>query len=261
MSGRRRGIYILPNLFTTTGLFFGFYSLIASVQGGYGKAAIAIFVALLADGLDGRVARLTNTQTDFGAEYDSLTDMVAFGVAPALLLYQWQLHGLGKVGWMLAFVYVAAAALRLARFNVQSGVIDKNYFQGLPSPAAAALLAGLAWFGNDKHLAGGVMLAVAAVLCFFAAGCMVSRIRFHSFKNIDFRNRISFTWVLVFVIGMAVLFTDPALVLLLGFFSYALSGPAFTLVQVRNRRKLRRPREATKTAPGAESGSKMGSDD
>lgn len=248
MSNRRRGIYILPNLFTTFGLFCGFYSIIASIQGEFESAAIAIFVALVADGLDGRVARLTNTQSDFGAEYDSLTDLVAFGLAPALLMYQWQLHQLHKVGWMLAFIYVAATALRLARFNVQSGVVDKNYFQGLPSPAAAALLAGLAWFLPTHGFgdAVNITLPLAVLLCPFAAANMVSRIRFNSFKNLDFRSRIPFVWVSLIALMLGVLFIDPSLVLFAVFLAYALSGPAVTLVQIRSRRQARRHREREK---------------
>ena len=144
---RRRGIYILPNLFTTLGLFAGFYSIVAAGRGQFGPACIAVFVSIITDGLDGRVARLTGTETDFGAEYDSLTDMVAFGVAPALLVYDWSLQHLGKIGWLLAFFYAAAAALRLARFNTQPQVYGKKYFQGLPSPSAAALVTSAVWAG------------------------------------------------------------------------------------------------------------------
>ena len=249
MSRRRRGIYLLPNLFTTIGLFCGFYSIVGSIQGRYESAAIAVFFALLADGLDGRVARLTNTQTDFGAQYDSMADLVAFGVAPALLMYQWQLHQLHKIGWMLCFLYVAAAALRLARFNVQSGVIDKNYFQGLPSPAAAALICSLTWLFREhtQFVSGMSGLFLAALLTPFAAVSMVSNIRFHSFKQVDFRNRVPFVWAILFVVSLGILFIDPPLVLFLLFLGYGLSGPVITLVQIRSRRLARRARETQKS--------------
>ena len=149
---RKRGIYLLPNLFTTAALFSGFYAVLAGINGKFEHAAIAIFVAMVMDGLDGRVARLTNTQTAFGAEYDSLSDMVAFGLAPSLVMYVWSLSGLGKLGWLAAFVYTAGAALRLARFNTQVGTADKRYFQGLPSPAAAAVISGSVWVAVDYGL-------------------------------------------------------------------------------------------------------------
>ncbi|MCK5497771.1 MAG: CDP-diacylglycerol--serine O-phosphatidyltransferase, partial [Gammaproteobacteria bacterium] len=140
---RRRGIYLLPNLFTTAGLFAGFYGIVSGMNSQFEAAAIAIFIAMVMDGLDGRIARLTNTQSDFGVEYDSLSDMISFGLAPSLIMYQWALSGMGKLGWLAAFVYTASTALRLARFNTQAGSVDKKFFQGLPSPAAAALLAGM----------------------------------------------------------------------------------------------------------------------
>jgi CDP-diacylglycerol--serine O-phosphatidyltransferase len=151
----RRGIYLLPNLFTTAGLFAGFFAIVASMGGRFESAAIAIFLAMVMDGIDGRVARLTNTQSDFGAEYDSLADMVSFGLAPALVMHQWALSGMGKLGWTAAFIYTCGAALRLARFNTQVGIADKRYFQGLASPSAAALMAGLVWVGDDFGLDGG----------------------------------------------------------------------------------------------------------
>src|ERR1017187_1433171 len=146
---RRRGIYILPNLFTTGALFAGFYAIVQAMNGQFAEAGVAIFVAMVLDGLDGRVARLTRTQSAFGAEYDSLSDMVSFGAAPALVVYEWALRGMGKLGWIAAFIYVAAAALRLARFNTMLEVADQRYFQGLPSPSAAALVAGFVWIIDD----------------------------------------------------------------------------------------------------------------
>src|SRR5689334_3768014 len=145
----RRGIYWLPNLFTTASLFSGFYAIVQAMNGRFETAAIAIFVSMVLDGLDGRIARLTHTQSEFGAQYDSLSDMVSFGAAPALVMYVWALKDLGKLGWIAAFVYCAGAALRLARFNTNIDVIDKRYFQGLPSPMAAALLAVLLWVFDD----------------------------------------------------------------------------------------------------------------
>ena len=160
-SKRRRGIYLLPNLFTTAALFAGFYAIVASMKGQFEPAAIAIFIAMLLDGIDGRVARLTNTQTDFGAQYDSLSDMVSFGMAPALVMYQWTLSGMGKLGWLAAFIYTASAALRLARFNTQIGIADKRYFQGLASPSAAAILAGMVWLGETYTMTGTTMNWIA----------------------------------------------------------------------------------------------------
>lgn len=178
---RHRGIYLLPNLFTTAALFSGFYAIINGMSGQFANAAIAIFVAMVLDGLDGRVARLTNTQSAFGAEYDSLSDMVAFGVAPALVAFEWALGSLGKVGWMVAFIYVAGAALRLARFNTQVGKADKRYFIGLASPAAAALVAGTVWAFSDFEIQGAKVAFLVALLVAAAGVLMVSNIKYHSF--------------------------------------------------------------------------------
>ena len=228
---RRRGIYVLPNLFTTLGLFAGFYSIVAAGQGQFGPACIAVLVSIITDGLDGRVARLTGTETDFGAEYDSLSDMVAFGVAPALLVYHWALHPLGKLGWLLAFFYAAAAALRLARFNTQPQVYGKKYFQGLPSPSAAALVTSAVWAGTPL----AVLVAVAG------GGLMVSNFRYHSFKEFDPRGRIPFFAAVLIAVGVAVVSTDPPTVLFILFASYAVSGPILTL---HRRRRLRQSRHA-----------------
>jgi CDP-diacylglycerol--serine O-phosphatidyltransferase len=236
---RRRGVYLLPNLFTTACLFAGFYAILAAIKGHFETAAVAIFVAMLMDGLDGRVARLTNTQSNFGAEYDSLSDMVSFGVAPALVMYLWALSDLGKIGWMAAFIYAAAAALRLARFNTQIGIADKRFFQGLPSPSAAAVLAAGVWLGATQEVPGQSLRWPAGAVTFAAGLLMVSNFRYHSFKQIDLRGRMSFLVAVAIVLGFAVIFFHPPLVLFLGFSGYAVSGPVLTLLQ-RRRRRLRR---------------------
>src|SRR5579862_256231 len=180
----QRGIYLLPNLLTTAALFAGFYAIVAAMKGNFETAAIAIFVAMIADGLDGRVARLTHTQTAFGAQYDSLSDMAAFGIAPSLVVFSWSLFSLGKLGWLAAFLYTAATALRLARFNTQ--VIDKRYFQGLPSPSAAGIIASMVWMGSSYEVEGYAMAIPVAVLSIIVSGLMISTTRYYSFKNIDF---------------------------------------------------------------------------
>jgi CDP-diacylglycerol--serine O-phosphatidyltransferase len=234
-----RGIYLLPNLFTTAALFAAFYAIIAAVKGNFDVAAIAIYIAMIADTLDGRVARMTNTQTAFGAEYDSLSDMVGFGVAPALIAYTWSLSNLGKLGWLAAFLYTAATALRLARFNTQAHDQDKQYFQGLPCPSAAAVIIGAVWTGYANQFDGdNLMVAIPlAVLIIFIAGLMVSTIRFHSFKKIDLKGKIPFIMVIIVVLIVSTIALDPPEVLFAGFFLFALSGPAITLWQVRKIRK------------------------
>ncbi|MEJ2417493.1 MAG: CDP-diacylglycerol--serine O-phosphatidyltransferase, partial [Exilibacterium sp.] len=183
---RRRGIYLLPNLFTTGALFSGFYAVIAGMHGNFEAAAIAIFVAMVLDGLDGRVARLTNTTSAFGVQYDSLSDMVSFGLAPALVMFSWALAPLGKLGWAAAFAYAACAALRLARFNTQVGVVDKRYFIGLASPAAAAVLAAIVWSGHDAQISYELAVLVAFITV-LAGALMVSNVRYYSFKGVDFK--------------------------------------------------------------------------
>jgi len=237
---RRRGIYLLPNLFTTAALFAGYYAIVSAMQGRFEQAAIAIFVAMILDGLDGRVARLTNTQSDFGAQYDSLADLASFGIAPSLVMYQWALSGMGKLGWLAAFVYTASAALRLARFNTQVGIADKNYFQGLASPAAAAILAGLVWVGNDYFEPGRVLNIIALVLTAGVGLLMVSNFRYHSFKGIDLRGKVPFITMLIFVLVIVLITYDPPIVLFTVFFGYALSGPIMTLIQLRARRAARK---------------------
>ena len=224
---RRRGIYILPNLFTTGVLFGGFYAIVQAMNTRYEHAAVAIFVAMVLDGLDGRVARLTRTQSEFGAEYDSLADVVAFGAAPALVMYEWALRPLGRLGWIVAFAYCAATALRLARFNVMHDIVDKRYFQGMPCPAAAALLAGFVWIVDDFGLERADWLqGLACGLTFFAAVTMVTSVPFYSFKDINFRRSVPFWGVLVIVVALILVSANPPLVLFGLFVAYSLSGYA-----------------------------------
>jgi CDP-diacylglycerol--serine O-phosphatidyltransferase len=222
---RRRGIYLLPNSFTTGVLFCGFYAIVQAMNDRWEQAAVAVFVAMVLDGLDGRVARMTRTQSEFGAEYDSLADMVAFGAAPALIAYEWALRPLGRLGWIVAFVYCAGTALRLARFNTNIDIVDKRYFQGLPSPAAAALIAGLVWVAQDYGFdTDGPLRWVTAFVTFFAGITMVTNVPFYSGKDINFRRSVPFWGVLVLVLGLIVISVDPALVLFGMFVAYALSG-------------------------------------
>lgn len=235
-----RGIYLLPNLMTTAALFAGFYAVIAGMQGHYEAGAIAIFVAMIFDGLDGRVARMTNSCSAFGAEYDSLADMISFGLAPALLIYQWALQDFAKFGWLVAFIYTAAAALRLARFNTQVGIADKRYFQGLPSPAAAALLAGLVWMVETNHIDTGLEPIVALLLTLFAGLMMVSNVRFSSFKELNLKDKVPFVTLAVIVLVLVVITIKPAMILFAIFLIYAFSGPVLTLSALRKTRSLRK---------------------
>ncbi|MCP5301001.1 MAG: CDP-diacylglycerol--serine O-phosphatidyltransferase [Chromatiaceae bacterium] len=241
---RARGIYLLPNLFTTAALFAGFYAVLAAMNDQFEKAAIAIFVAMVLDGLDGRVARLTNTQTAFGAEYDSLSDMVAFGLAPSLVMYEWGLHTLGKLGWLAAFIYTAGAALRLARFNSQLDTADKRYFTGLPSPSAAAIMAGFVWVVFDNALPDGVFAWPAMLLTAAAGLLMVSNIRYHSFKQIDLKGKVPFVVVVAVMLAFAVILSEPPIVLFALFLAYTLSGPLLAL-----RRMLGRSRGGGEQPP------------
>jgi CDP-diacylglycerol--serine O-phosphatidyltransferase len=223
---QRRGIYLLPNLFTTAALFAGFYAIVQAMNGRFELSAVAIFVAMVLDGLDGRVARLTHTQSAFGAEYDSLSDMVSFGVAPALIAYVWALKGLGKLGWMAAFVYCVGAALRLARFNTQLDVADKRYFQGLPSPAAAALVAGLVWVMNEYGIAGSDVKWLAFAVTLFAGLTMVSNVRYYSGKDINLRRSVPFMVVFLIAMGFMLIAYSPPEMLFGVVTVYALSGYA-----------------------------------
>jgi CDP-diacylglycerol--serine O-phosphatidyltransferase len=238
----KRGVYLLPNVLTTFGLFAGFFAIILATKGQYADAAIAIFVAMLFDGLDGRVARLTNTQSSFGEQYDSMADMLSFCVAPALLVYFWQFSDLGKIGWLGAFVYTAAGALRLARFNTQIGVEDKRYFQGLPSPAAAALVAGMVWtkqsigvtdYDQYLTLVSWIILVGAGVL-------MVSNVRYYSFKEINLKGRSSFKLLLIATLIIIVTTLWPSAILFVFFLAYALSGLIMTMVEVRKKRQMKK---------------------
>ncbi|MBO7923557.1 CDP-diacylglycerol--serine O-phosphatidyltransferase [Alteromonas sp. KS69] len=225
---KRKGIYLLPNLLTTAGLFSGFFAVVSSMTGRFEAAAVAIFVAMVFDGLDGRVARMTNTQSDFGAEYDSMADMVSFGMAPALVAYNWGLTELGKFGWLAAFVYVAGAALRLARFNTQVGIADKRFFQGLASPAAAAVVAGLVWVGVEYDAVGTDYGIVVALVTGFAGLLMVSNFKYNSFKELNWHGKVPFVGLLIVLLIFVVVATEPALVLFIVFSLYALAGPINT---------------------------------
>ena len=232
---RRRGIYLLPNLLTMGALFAGFYAVIAGMGGDFHSACAAIVVAMFFDGMDGRVARLTNTQSAFGAEFDSLSDMLAFGVAPALICFSWALSGLGKIGWTVAFVYVACAALRLARFNVQRTVTDKRFFVGLASPSAAGLVVFMVWaFSSFDVEVTTPMSIMAAVVTGLAGVLMVMNVRYYSFKDLDFQNPVPFFLTLVTVFIIVVVSWDPPTMLFLMAVTYASSGP---LMAVYNRRK------------------------
>jgi CDP-diacylglycerol--serine O-phosphatidyltransferase len=233
---RRKGIFLLPNLFTTSALFAGFYAIVQAMNGRFEQAAVAIFIAMILDGLDGRVARMTKTQSPFGAEYDSLSDMVSFGVAPALVVYVWALKDLGKLGWIAAFIFCAGAALRLARFNTKLDVADKRYFQGLPSPSAAALVAGLVWVMTDYEIVGRDVVWAAWGLTIFAGLTMVSNIRYYSFKEINMRKSIPFVALLLIIIGFALLTYKPPQVLFTFFVAYALSGYVMALMALSRKR-------------------------
>jgi CDP-diacylglycerol--serine O-phosphatidyltransferase len=234
---RRRGIYLLPNLFTTLNLFAGFYAIVQGMNHDFEKAAVAIFVAMVLDSIDGRVARLTRTQSAFGAEYDSLADMVSFGAAPALVMYEWalrdmaQLNGfLARLGWIAAFVYCAGAALRLARFNTQLSVADKRWFTGLPSPAAAALVAGMIWVFNDYQVRGGDVKWLAFAITLFAGGTMVSSVKFYSGKDINLRRAVPFYVVLLLVLALLLISIEPSHVLWGLMLAYGISGYVWWVV-------------------------------
>lgn len=237
---RPRGIYLLPNLFTTAGLFAGFYAIVAAMKGVFDLAAIAIFVAMVMDSLDGRVARLTNTQSAFGAELDSLSDMVSFGIAPALVIYSWSLGGLGKLGWLVSFIFAAAGALRLARFNTQLGSADKRYFQGLPIPAAAGIIASMVWLGNEYAIPGTSVAILAGSITILTSLLMVSNIRYHSFKQVDLKGRVPFVAILVVVLIFVGISIDPPKILFLMTFGYGLSGIVLTLWNLRKTKLLRK---------------------
>jgi CDP-diacylglycerol--serine O-phosphatidyltransferase len=228
---RKRGIYLLPNIFTTLNLFAGFYAIVQAMNHEFEKSAIAIFVAMVLDSIDGRVARLTRTQSAFGAEYDSLADMVSFGAAPALVMYEWALRDMGRIGWIAAFAYCAFAALRLARFNTQLSVADKRWFTGLPSPAAAALVVGMIWVFNDYQVRGGEVKWIAASVTVYAGITMVSSVRFYSGKDINLRRAVPFYVVLLLVLALLLISLEPSHVLWGVMLAYGLSGYVMWLVQ------------------------------
>ena len=221
---RRKGIYILPNLFTLAALFGGFYAVVMAVNGEFERSAIGVFCAMVLDSLDGRVARMTNTQSAFGEQMDSLSDMVSFGAAPALITYIWALQNLGRWGWLAAFVYCACAMLRLARFNVNTAVVDKRFFQGLPSPAAAALVIGFLWLMTDLGIDGAEVAWPTFAVCLFAGLTMVTNVPFYSFKDISMKRSVPFAVIVAIALGIAVINTDPPIVLFGLFVAYALSG-------------------------------------
>ena len=222
---RRRGIYLLPNLFTLGVLFCGFFAIVQAMNGRFDIGCIAIFVAMVLDGMDGRVARWTNTQSEFGAQFDSIADMVAFGAAPGLIAYIWVLKDLGTLGWIGGFLYSAAAGIRLARFNVNIGVVDKRYFQGLPSPSGAAVLTGLVWVLTDFGFAPNDWLAILVwVVAVFAGVTMVSNVPFYSFKEVNWKRRVPLWVILIAVVGIAVVASRPSLILWALFMTYAVSG-------------------------------------
>ena len=237
----RRGIYLLPNLLTTGALFSGFYSIVAAMNQQFESAAIAIFIAMILDGMDGRIARLTNTQSAFGMQYDSLSDMISFGLAPSLVIYKWALFSMGKLGWLAAFVYTVCACLRLARFNTQATSVDKRFFQGLPSPGAAAVIGGLVWSGTNHSFYNVPTIQFMCFLITVVMGLlMVSNIRYHSFKEFDLKNRIPFVTFLIIVPVFFLIAVETALVLFLLAMIYAVSGPVMTLILLRKHRVARK---------------------
>lgn len=221
----RKGVYLLPNLFTTAALFSGFYSIIAAMDGNFSHAAVAVFISMVFDGLDGRIARMTHTQSAFGAEYDSLSDMVSFGIAPALIVFTWSLAPLGKIGWIAAFIYAVGAALRLARFNTMLGVEEKRYFTGLPSPAAAAIIAGVIWAANENGVSGESIAMLMAVLVPITGLLMVSNVKYRSFKDLNLKGRVPFVVLLIAVLVLVLVALQPSLVLMIVFCLYGLWGP------------------------------------
>lgn len=257
---RQRGVYLLPNALTTGALFAGFYSIIAGINGNFAGAAIAVVVAGVLDGLDGRVARLTNTQSDFGVQYDSLCDLISFGLAPALLAFNWSLKGLavygvamGKLGWLAAFVYMACAALRLARFNTQAGHDDKRYFQGLASPAAAGTLVTTVWFFADNGIQGSSVVWLMLPLTVLLGILMFSQVRYFSFKSWPRKERVPIAWIFMLMLLLVLLAIDtPAVLMTLGL-CYVASGIAVTIIGRRNWKSRRARRFARRlNGEGAE---------
>jgi CDP-diacylglycerol---serine O-phosphatidyltransferase len=248
---RRKGIYILPNLFTSAALFAGFYAIVQGMDGHYDTACIAIFCAMVLDGLDGRVARMTRTQSEFGAQLDSLSDMVSFGAAPALVAYVWALKPLGKWGWMAAFIYCVCAALRLARFNTNLGVVDKRYFQGLPSPAAACLVAGMIWVFNGYQVKGGDVAWFTWAMTAFAGITMISTVPYYSGKDFNLRRSVPFWVVPAMVVGYLLISIEPSHVLFGLFVCYVASGYVIGLTRLLRGDGKAKPPAVAPTAPPA----------
>ena len=221
---RRKGIYVLPNLFTLAALFGGFYAIVMAINGRFDLAAVGVFCALVLDSLDGRVARMTNTQSAFGEQMDSLSDMVSFGAAPAIISYVWALQGLGRWGWIAAFVYCACAALRLARFNVNTSVVDMRYFQGQPSPPASALVAGFIWVATDLGIKGTSVAWPTFALALYAGLSMVTNVPFYSFKDVHMKKSVPFVVIVLIALGIAVINIDPPIVMFSLFIAYGVSG-------------------------------------
>lgn len=252
VKNRRKGIYILPNLFTLAALFGGFYAIVMAMNGRFDLAAAGIFCAMVLDSLDGRVARMTNTQSAFGEQMDSLSDMVSFGAAPALIAYEWALRGLGRWGWFAAFVYCACAALRLARFNVNTAVVDKRYFQGLPSPAAAALLAGFIWLATDQNISGANVAWPVFALALYAGLTMVTNVPFYSFKDVQMKRSVPFVVIVLIALGIAVINIHPPIVMFGVFMVYGFSG--YVVYAVRRTRGIRTSVISTSTDEPEERG-------
>lgn len=242
----RRGVYILPNLFTTAGLFAGFFAIVQAMNGNFEYAPLAVFIAMIMDTLDGRVARWTRTESDFGAEYDSLADVVSFGLAPALVMYEWALSGLGKLGWLAAFIYAACGALRLARFNTQLASHDKRYFQGLPIPAAAAVVMAFVWVLYSYGVPGKEISILALLVTVLTGVLMVSNIRYRSFKDLNLKGRVPFVTVLAVPLLFVLVFLDPPQVLFMFFLAYAASGPAAAAWKGLRRTPERQPEHSKK---------------
>ena len=245
---RRRAVYLLPNLFTTAGLFAGFFAIVSAMSSNFHVAAIAVLIAMLLDGVDGRVARMTNTQSDFGAQYDSLADLVSFGLAPALVMYKWSLMSMvdlgwqwGKIGWLVAFFYAAMAAMRLARFNVQIGTVDKRYFYGLASPSAATLLVSFIWMSYELGWDGEALWLPAMLLTVLAGALMVSPVLYYSFKDVKRKDRIPYLGILVLVLALILVAIDPPKVIFAAFLLYTLSGPVQWLIRLRRKRLRSHP--------------------
>lgn len=238
----KKGIYLLPNLLTTTGLFFGFFAIVSSLKHHFAFVPWAIFIAMLADSLDGRVARLTNTQTAFGEQYDSLSDVIAFGLTPAIYVYSWGLYKLGKIGWLIAFFYVAATALRLARFNSQLVTpqkADKRYFKGLACTSAAGFVTGVLWLLSVYNLRNESFIILAAAVTAIAGLLMVSGVRYRSFKDSDFKDKVPYLVALIVIILFVLIAFHPPQVLAGIFILYALSGPLFAAFNSLRRKRKR----------------------